>query len=84
MTVGGNGSAVQDLWEGVRAVFAAGATRTYILLNSVLGLGFAGVEALLVVYVRDELGRPSGQYGIVLAMAGLGTVLTSLAIAAAD
>ncbi|TMK87322.1 MAG: MFS transporter [Actinobacteria bacterium] len=83
-TVESAGSAVQDLWEGVRAVFAAGATRTYILLNSVLGLGFAGVEALLVVYVRDELGRPSGQYGIVLAMAGLGTVLTSLAIAAAD
>jgi hypothetical protein len=82
--VGEPGSAVEDLREGIRAIFAAGVMRSYVLLNSALALGFAGVEALLVVYVRDELHRPSGQYGIVLAVVGLGTVLTSLAIAASD
>src|SRR6266511_1597690 len=34
-----------------------------------------GASALLVPHVRENLGRPGGEYGIVLAAAGLGTVL---------
>jgi NRE family putative nickel resistance protein-like MFS transporter len=77
-------SAVHDLKEGIREVFMAPAVRTYALLNAAIALGFAGVLALLVVYFREVLGRPEGQYGIVLSVAGLGTVLASLAIAARD
>jgi MFS family permease len=58
--------------------------RTYALVNAGLSLGFAGVIALLVVYLREVLHRSGGQYGIVLSVAGLGTVIASLVIAARD
>jgi MFS family permease len=77
-------STMADLRGGFKALFAAPAVRTYTLLSAALNLGFAGVVALLVVYVRDVLGRPGGQYGLILSMAGLGTVVVSLAIASRD
>jgi hypothetical protein len=77
-------SAVEELREGFRGLFGAPAVRTYSLLNAALSLGWGGILALLVVYVRDDLGHPGGVYGIVLAFAGLGTVVSSLIIAARD
>jgi NRE family putative nickel resistance protein-like MFS transporter len=77
-------STFHDLREGIRELFTAQAVRTYVLLQSAIALGFAGVLALLVVYFREVLDRPGGQYGIVLSVAGLGTVLASLVIAARD
>ena len=77
-------SAVHDVWEGVRGVFLNAPVRTYALLNAGIALGFSGVTALLIVYLRDVLHRPGGQYGIVLSVAGLGTVIASLIIAARD
>lgn len=78
------GTAMGDLRGGMRAVLKAPAVRSYALLNAGLTLGFSGVIALLVVYVGDVLGRPDAQFGIILSVAGLGTVVTSLAIAARD
>ena len=78
------GTTMQELRGGMRALMTAPAIRAYALLNTALNLGFAGVIALLVVYVRDVLGRPAGQYGLILTVAGLGTVVSSLAIAARD
>lgn len=77
-------SPLEDLARGVRAVLATPAARAYTLLETALRLGYGGVLALLVEYVRVELGRPGGQYGLVLSVAGLGTVAASLAIAARD
>jgi predicted MFS family arabinose efflux permease len=77
-------STVHELRAGIRAIFVAPAVRTYALLNAALALGFAGVIALLLVYIREVLGRSGGEYGIVLSVAGLGTVLASLAIASRD
>jgi NRE family putative nickel resistance protein-like MFS transporter len=77
-------STAHQLREGIREVFVAPAVRTYALVNAGLSLGFAGVIALLVVYLREVLHRSGGQYGIVLSVAGLGTVIASLVIAARD
>jgi NRE family putative nickel resistance protein-like MFS transporter len=77
-------SALQDLLEGFRAVAKAPAVRAYMLLSSAQALGYGGVIALLVVYVRDSLGRAGGEYGIVLSVAGAGGVLASLVVAARD
>jgi NRE family putative nickel resistance protein-like MFS transporter len=77
-------SAFRELRVGVQAVFGTPVVRTYTLLTSAVYLGFAGIVALLVVYVRDVLERPGGQYGLVLSVAGLGTVLASLLVAARD
>jgi NRE family putative nickel resistance protein-like MFS transporter len=77
-------TALGELRSGVRGLLAVPAVRAYTLLNGALALGWGGVVALLVAYVRDDLGRPGGEYGIVLAFAGLGTVLSSLVIAARD
>jgi NRE family putative nickel resistance protein-like MFS transporter len=73
-----------DLVEGVLAMAAAPAVRTWALLESALYLGFSGVTALLVVYVHDLLHGSGGQFGLVLSAAGLGTVLASVAIASRD
>jgi MFS family permease len=78
------GTTLGDLRAGFHAIVRAPAVRAYAFLNAALSLGFAGVIALLVVYVRDVLGRPGGQFGLVLSVAGLGTVVTSLVIAARD
>jgi len=77
-------SAIHELIEGVRALAHAPAVRTYVLLDAALAFGGGGVIALLVIYVQDVLGRPGGEYGLVLSVAGLGTVLASIAIAAGD
>jgi NRE family putative nickel resistance protein-like MFS transporter len=77
-------SAVRELRDGFRGLVSMPAVRAYTLLNAALSLGWGGILALLVAYVRDDLGRPGGEYGIVLAFAGLGTVVSSLVIAARD
>ena len=73
-----------DLADGVRKLFATPPVLAWVLLEVPLALGSSGVIALLVPYVRDQLGRPGGVYGIVLAVAGLGTVVSSLVIASRD
>jgi len=73
-----------DLRDGIRRLFATPAAWSWAVLEIPLALGGSGVIALLVPYVRENLGRPGGEYGIVLAAAGLGTVLSSLAIASRD
>lgn len=78
------GTVGADLMEGVRAITAAPAVRTWALLDSAMYLGFSGVTALLVVYVRDSLHGSGGEFGLVLSAAGLGTVLASLVIGARD
>jgi MFS family permease len=77
-------NALRDVREGFAAVFRTPAVRTYTLLNGGLALGYGGVIALLLVYIRDFLGRSEGLYGVVLAVAGSGTVVISLVIAARD
>jgi NRE family putative nickel resistance protein-like MFS transporter len=76
--------ALDELREGVRAVFTSPVIRTFTMLTSFVYFGYAGVVALLVVYVRDVLGRAQGTYGLVLSAAGLGTVMASLVMAARD
>ncbi len=73
-----------DLVEGLRTIVRAPAVRAWTLLSSALYLGLSGVIPLLVVYVRDGLHRPGGEFGLVLSAAGLGTVLASLVLAARD
>jgi MFS transporter, NRE family, putaive nickel resistance protein len=77
-------SAIRDVKEGFSAVFRTPAVRAYVLLSAAVAIGYGGVVALLLVYIRDFLGRPEGLYGIVLSVVGAGTVVTSLVIAARD
>jgi MFS family permease len=77
-------SPLRGIREGYAAVLRSPAVRAYTLLNGALTFGYGGVIALLLVYVRDVLGRPEGIYGLVLSVAGAGTVLSSLLIAARD
>jgi predicted MFS family arabinose efflux permease len=73
-----------EIADGFRRLFTAGPLRAWLLLDVALALGASGIIALLVPYVRDVLERPGGEYGIVLAVAGLGTVVASLVIASRD
>jgi hypothetical protein len=77
-------SPVRDFAEGLRVVTREPVVRTYSLVNAASALSGAGVVALLVVYVRDQLSRPGGDFGLVLAVAGLATVATSVAVAVRD
>jgi MFS transporter, NRE family, putaive nickel resistance protein len=77
-------SALKDVREGFEAVFRTPAVRSYVLLSAAVALGYGGIVALLLIYIRDILGRPQGLYGVALSIAGAGTVLISLIIAARD
>jgi NRE family putative nickel resistance protein-like MFS transporter len=77
-------NAMRDVAEGFRAVFRTPAVRAYVLLSAAVALGYGGIIALLLIYVRDFLGRPEGMYGVALSVAGAGTVVISLVIAARD
>jgi MFS transporter, NRE family, putaive nickel resistance protein len=77
-------SPVHEFFEGLATVVRAPAVRTYTLLNAAIALSGAGIIALLVVYVRDELHLSGGNFGLVLAVAGLATVAATIAIAIRD
>jgi MFS transporter, NRE family, putaive nickel resistance protein len=76
--------ALRDVTEGFSAVFRTPAVRSYVLLSAAVALASGGIVALLLIYVRDFLGRPEGMYGVALSVAGAGTVVISLVIAARD
>ena len=73
-----------EVADGFRRLFGPAALRAWMYLDVALALGASGIIALLVPYVRDVLRQPGGEYGIVLAVAGLGTVVASLVIASRD
>ena len=77
-------SPVHEFLEGVAVVFKAPAVRTYSLVNAAVAFSGAGLVALLVVYVRDDLHLPGGYFGLVLAVGGAATVAASVAIALRD
>lgn len=77
-------SVVKEFVEGLRTVALNAPVRTYCLVNSAVAFSGAGITALLVVYVQNRLHRSGGQFGLVLAAAGVVTVLCSVAIAAHD
>jgi NRE family putative nickel resistance protein-like MFS transporter len=77
-------SALHDVTAGYRAVFTTPPVRAYVLLAAAEALGNGGIVALLLIYIRDFLGRPEGLYGVALAVAGAGSVVMSLLIAARD
>ena len=74
----------RDVKEGYLAVAREPAVRTYTLLSACSALVYGAVIVLLLIYIRDVLHRAEGLYGIVLSVAGAGTVLISLVIAARD
>lgn len=71
----------RDLVEGARILWRDRILRAVVSAEAAVLLGFEGVVALLVVYVREDLARDAGSFGIVLAASGLGTVLGTVALA---
>jgi len=78
------GTMAGDLREGIGAVVAAPAVRAWALLNAALYLGLSGVVPVLLVYTQHVLHRSGGTFGLILSVAGAGSVVASLAIAAND
>lgn len=74
----------RDIKDGYRAVARHPAVRAYALLSACSALVNGAVIVLLLLYVQNVLHRAAGLYGIVLSVAGAGTVLISLFIAARD
>lgn len=74
----------QEIKAGYRAVARTPVVRTYTLLSACSALVSGAVIVLLLLYIQDVLHRADGLYGIVLSVAGAGTVLISLVIATID
>jgi len=72
---------VADLKEGARFLGRERVLRSVVASRAATLLGGAGIIALLVGYIRDDLHRGAGSYGIALAMGGIGTVVLSIALA---
>ena len=72
---------VADLKEGARFLGRERVIRSLVASRAATLFGAAGLTALLVSYVRDDLGRGAGSYGVALAVGGIGTVVLSVALA---
>jgi NRE family putative nickel resistance protein-like MFS transporter len=71
----------RDLIEGTRALRADRVLASLVASRAATVLGEAGIVALLVSYVRDDLARGPAAYGVVLAAGGIGTVMLSYLLA---
>jgi predicted MFS family arabinose efflux permease len=70
-----------DLSEGARFLRRERVLRSLIASRAATVLGAAAIIALLVGYIRDDLHRGAGSYGVALALGGIGTVVLSVALA---
>ena len=77
----GLGDVVADLKEGTRFLAREKVLRSIVASRAATVFGGVGIIALLVGYVRDDLGRGAGEYGVALALGGIGTVVLSVALA---
>jgi NRE family putative nickel resistance protein-like MFS transporter len=77
-------SSWRDLKAGYLTVLRHPAVRTYTLLSACSALVYGAVIVLLLLYIQNVLHQAAGLYGIVLSVAGAGTVLMSLLVAARD
>jgi MFS transporter, NRE family, putaive nickel resistance protein len=71
----------RDIVEGARILWRDRIIRSALPSFALMLLGFEGAIGALVVYVRDDLGRSAGAYGIVLAASGLGTAVATMLLA---
>lgn len=71
----------QDLAEGGRFLFGDRLLRSVVLFDAVVLVGYSGLIAALVVYVRGSLERGAGSYGVLLGASGLGTALGAVLLA---
>jgi NRE family putative nickel resistance protein-like MFS transporter len=71
----------RDIVEGARIMWRDRIIRSALPSFALLLVGFEGAVGALVVYVRDDLRRGAGAYGIVLAAGGLGTTVATMLLA---
>jgi MFS transporter, NRE family, putaive nickel resistance protein len=77
----GLGEVVTDLKEGARFLGRERVLRSLVASRAATVFAGVGIIALLVGYIRDDLHRGAGSYGLALAMGGIGTVVLSIALA---
>lgn len=65
---------------GIRFCASSSPLRRILLRGLVLGFGIAGYHALLPAVVRHQLGGSEVEFGALLAVFGLGSILTALVI----
>jgi MFS family permease len=75
---------LRDLKAGYATVVRHRAVRTYALISACSAFVYGSFIVLLLLYIQNALHLAAGYYGIVLSVAGAGTVLMSLFIAARD
>jgi MFS transporter, NRE family, putaive nickel resistance protein len=71
----------RDLAEGGRLLFGDRLLRSIVLFDAVVLFGYAGTFAVMIVYVRESLGRGAGTYGVLLGASGFGTALGAYLLA---
>lgn len=75
------GEVRHDLAEGGRVLRRDRVMRALVLSGGAQVLGVSAVTALLVPYIKRVLHEGAGEYGLALGVGGVGTVVTSLALA---
>ncbi len=66
--------------EGARFCAGSSPIRRVLLRGLVLGFGVAGYQALLPAVVHDRLGGNEIEFGLMLGLFGIGSILTALVI----
>jgi MFS family permease len=68
------------IWRGVRFCAGSSPIRRVLLRGLTMGVGLAGYQALLPAVVRDRLHGTEFQFGLMLGLFGIGSVVCALFI----
>jgi MFS family permease len=68
------------IWRGVRFCAGSSPIRRVLLRGLTLGIGLAGYQALVPAVVRDQLHGSEFQFGLMLGLFGIGSVVCALFI----
>jgi hypothetical protein len=78
---GGRGSVRSELAEGLRWFWSHHLVRSLTFMGAAVNLGLGGLYAVLVLFVKDDVGAGPGGYGVLIALGAIGSLAGGLAAA---
>jgi hypothetical protein len=75
------GSVRSDLAEGLRWFWSHHLVRSLTFMGAAVNLGMGGLYAVLVLFVKDDVGAGPGGYGVLIALGAIGSLAGGLAAA---
>lgn len=75
----GRGSVRSELAGGLHWFWSHQLVRSLTFMGAAVNLGLGGLYAVLVLFVKDDIGQGSGGYGVLIALGAIGSLAGGLA-----